>query len=236
MKHVKTLMLIVSIGLIVLGLAVIVNGIQEKQVTSIQIKPIEHVAQADKKSSESPKIKLEKSKPLENKIQKDRDSRSASMSDVRSSKRSNSEASSHSNAKKEEASAESTSEEQSSKNPSKKSSAPVGASNTSGSSHQERIHVEIKGYDNKNFSGNMSYKDGMTAFSALKAVADRKNIELDYSGSGSTSYVKSINGQRAGDKSAQSGWTYSVNGKTPNVSSGIYKLHSGDTLVWNYQE
>nr|WP_239530230.1 DUF4430 domain-containing protein [Sporolactobacillus spathodeae] len=76
----------------------------------------------------------------------------------------------------------------------------------------------------------------MTAFRALKTLADSKGIALDYSGFGSAVYVKSINGQSAGDKSAQSGWMYTVNGKTPNVSAGIYELHSGDTLVWTYQE
>lgn len=230
MKIAKLIVLIVSIGFIVFGLAFIAGGVQEKTVTTTHFKTQDNVVKADKTSSESNKIKSDsKSKVSEKKAQKNSDAASSTVS-------TRSGADSSSNSKTAEAVANSNSGQQTSAKSSGSSMNQSSVSNASDSSNQELISVEIKGYDNKYFSGNMSYKDGMTAFLALKALADSKNIALDYSGYGPTVYVKSIAGQSVGDKSAQSGWTYTVNGKTPNVSAGICKLHSGDTLVWTYQE
>lgn len=230
MKIAKLIVLIVSIGFIVFGLAFIVGGVQEKTVTTTHFKTQNNVVKANKTSSESNKIKSNsKTKVSEKKAQKNSDAASSTVS-------TRSGADSSSNSKTAEAVANSTSEQEASPKSSDSSTNQSSVSNAADSSNQELISVEIKGYDNKYFSGNMSYKDGMTAFLALKALADSKNIALDYSGYGPTVYVKSIAGQSAGDKSAQSGWTYTVNGKTPNVSAGICKLHSGDTLVWTYQE
>ncbi|EST12679.1 DUF4430 domain-containing protein [Sporolactobacillus laevolacticus] len=234
MKIAKLIVLIVSIGFIVFGLAFIAGGVQEKTVTTTHFKNQDNVVKADKTSSESNKIKSDsKSKVSEKKAQKNSDGGSSTVS---TSSGSDSSSNPSSNSNTAEADANSTSEQQASTKSSDSSTNQSSVSNAADSSNQELISVEIKGYDNKYFSGNMSYKDGMTAFLALKALADSKNIALDYSGYGPTVYVKSIAGQSAGDKSAQSGWTYTVNGKTPNVSAGICKLHSGDTLVWTYQE
>lgn len=240
MKIAKLIVLIVSIGFIVFGLAFIAGGVQEKTVTTTHFKTQDNVVKADKTSSESNKIKSNsKTKASEKKAQKNSAAGSpsgSSSSGSGASVKSNSGSDSSANSKTKEADASSTSEQEASPKSSGSSMNQSSVSNASDSSNQELISVEIKGYDNKYFSGNMSYKDGMTAFLALKALADSKNIALDYSGYGPTVYVKSIAGQSVGDKSAQSGWTYTVNGKTPNVSAGICKLHSGDTLVWTYQE
>lgn len=248
MKIAKLIVLIVSIGFIVFGLAFIAGGVQEKTVTTTHFKTQNNVVKANKTSSESNKIKSNsKTKVSEKKAQKNSAAGSSSTSSKSSSSSGsgageNSDSSVSSNSGSDsssnnaEAVANSTSEQEASPKSSDSSTNQSSVSNAADSSNQELISVEIKGYDNKYFSGNMSYKDGMTAFLALKALADSKNIALDYSGYGPTVYVKSIAGQSAGDKSAQSGWTYTVNGKTPNVSAGICKLHSGDTLVWTYQE
>ncbi|MDN3954807.1 DUF4430 domain-containing protein [Sporolactobacillus laevolacticus] len=240
MKIAKLIVLIVSIGFIVFGLAFIAGGVQEKAVTTTHFKTQNNVVKANKTSSESNKIKSNsKTKVSEKKARKNSAAGSpsgSSSSGSGASVNSNSGSDSSSNSKTAEAVANSSSGQQTSVKSSGSSTNQSSVSNAADSSNQELISVEIKGYDNKYFSGNMSYKDGMTAFLALKALAESKNIVLDYSGYGSTVYVKSIAGQSTGDKSAQSGWTYTVNGKTPNVSAGICKLHSGDTLVWTYQE
>lgn len=235
MKHAKWIVLVVSIIFIVSGLAFIVSGIQNKTVT------VPLSVKADKISSESNKTKTgSTNKSSAKKAQKKSEvgsstvhSKLSSRSDADSAGNSSARSNSESDSK---TAAHSTSKPQQSAKSSGSSTVQSRASNAATSSNQELVSVEISGYDNKNFSGHVPFKNGMTAFRALKTLTDSKNIALDYSGFGPAIYVKSINGQSAGDKSAQSGWIYTVNGKTPNVSAGSYTLHSGDTLVWIYQE
>lgn len=236
MKRANRIVLVVSIIFIVSGLAFIASGFQEKTVTA----PL--LVKADKTSSESNKSDAT-NKVSEKKAQKKSEagsstvhSKLSSIADADSAGNSSARSNSESESTTAKAAAHSTEKTQTSEKSSGASTNQSSASNTADSSNQELVSVEIKGYDNKDLSGHVPFKDGMTAFRALKAITDSKKIALDYSGFGTAVYVKGINGQSAGDKSAQSGWIYTVNGKTPNVSAGIYALHSGDTLVWTYQE
>ncbi len=77
-------------------------------------------------------------------------------------------------------------------------------------------------------------QDGETAFTAMKRAVDQKGISIDYTGSGPTLYVKAIDDLGEFDKGPESGWVYSVNGKFPNYSAGIYNLKKGDVLRWQY--
>lgn len=52
--------------------------------------------------------------------------------------------------------------------------------------------------------------------------------------SGSSSYVKGINGLYEFDEGPQSGWKYSVNGVTPGVGCGSYSVKAGDSIRWYY--
>lgn len=52
--------------------------------------------------------------------------------------------------------------------------------------------------------------------------------------SGSSSYIRGINGLMEKDCPGLSGWMYSVNGTTPMMSCGSYHLSDGDSIVWYY--
>ena len=66
-----------------------------------------------------------------------------------------------------------------------------------------------------------------TAFDALTATG------LAYTGS--SDYVRSINGLAEFDHGRMSGWLYSVNGYEPGVGCGSYYLNDGDSVYWHYQ-
>ncbi|NUU63437.1 DUF4430 domain-containing protein [Paenibacillus agri] len=54
-------------------------------------------------------------------------------------------------------------------------------------------------------------------------------------GSGTSLYVRSIDGLAEFDRGEKSGWMYSVNGVFPNYSAGAYTtLADGDTVAWRY--
>ena len=47
-------------------------------------------------------------------------------------------------------------------------------------------------------------------------------------------YVEGINGKFEFDEGPESGWLYSVNGSTPNVSASKYSVKKGDKVKWYY--
>ena len=79
-------------------------------------------------------------------------------------------------------------------------------------------------------SGEIGLPKNSSAYDALKAFAK----EMDWAVSGSGSYVKGINGENEKSAGALSGWTYSVNGETPNKSAGSLRLHDGDSVEWTF--
>jgi hypothetical protein len=85
-------------------------------------------------------------------------------------------------------------------------------------------------------SQSLTLQAGDTAFTALKRALDAKGIAIEYTGSGATIYVAGIDGLREQDPAhgEGSGWMYSVNGKFPNVSAGVYELKNGDVLRFQY--
>ena len=102
---------------------------------------------------------------------------------------------------------------------------------------QKVVNISVKGYDGNSISKTeLPFKEGSTAFSALEDLADLKKFSLDYMGFGRFLYVQGINGQMEKDKGATSGWIYSVNGVTPNVSSGDFDIKEGDVIEWIYKE
>lgn len=77
-------------------------------------------------------------------------------------------------------------------------------------------------------------QDGDTAYTALERIAEKRGISIESTGSGANLYIQAIDGLAEFDKGAVSGWMYSVNGKFPNYSAGIYILKKGDVLRWQY--
>lgn len=71
---------------------------------------------------------------------------------------------------------------------------------------------------------------GETVYDILYAVCKANDIPLG----GNSGYIKSIGGLAERDCGGGSGWLYRVNGDSPNVSCGNYKIFDGDRIEWIY--
>ncbi|MCM3288847.1 DUF4430 domain-containing protein [Paenibacillus sp. MER 180] len=78
--------------------------------------------------------------------------------------------------------------------------------------------------------------DSETVMDVLKKATRAKKIQMDFSGSGATAYVKGIDNLYEFDKGSGSGWMYSINSKFPNRSAGVWPIHPGDHIQWLYTE
>ena len=101
---------------------------------------------------------------------------------------------------------------------------------------KNKVSISIKGNKGKIIleTASVDIKDGDTAFSVLNDVCEKNGIEIDYSGSGATAYVKGIGDDYEFDNGSESGWIFAVNGYTPGVGSGAYKVKNGDEIQWGY--
>ena len=75
---------------------------------------------------------------------------------------------------------------------------------------------------------------GDTAYSVLYKTMKDKNISMENSDTAGSKYVKGIDNFYEFSCGQQSGWLYQVNGKTPNKSSGDYKLKNNDVVAWRF--
>ena len=79
-------------------------------------------------------------------------------------------------------------------------------------------------------------KSGDSVFDVLDKVCQEKDIQIEYSYTAAydSYYVKGINYlyEFAGGK--YSGWTYQVNGESPQVGCSKYTLKGNEKIVWNY--
>lgn len=77
----------------------------------------------------------------------------------------------------------------------------------------------------------VKFNDGDTVSEVtIKAL----NGNCRATGSGGNMYFSKIMGISEKSAGALSGWCYFVNGKKAGISSGSYKLQSGDKLVWKF--
>lgn len=76
--------------------------------------------------------------------------------------------------------------------------------------------------------------DGATAYDALKKACAENGIALNEKNSAFGVYVAGIGGIDEKDCGPQSGWVYTVNGQSPSVALGNYKIKNGDSLVLSY--
>lgn len=86
------------------------------------------------------------------------------------------------------------------------------------------------------YSGRCSFEKGESVYDLLKRITKENNIALDseYTPLYGTYYVKGIGGLYEFDCGSESGWMYSVNGKTPNVGASNYQVSNGDVIVFYY--
>lgn len=61
-----------------------------------------------------------------------------------------------------------------------------------------------------------------------------KGIPVETTGSGYSLYISSIAGLAEKEHGKNSGWIYFVNGNSPEVGCGSYKLNQGDKIIWRY--
>lgn len=83
-------------------------------------------------------------------------------------------------------------------------------------------------------SYSVTIKNGSTAYDALSEACSANGIKLSSNKSVYGVYVSGINNIDEFDCGKQSGWLYSVNGKSPSKSSDNYKLKNGDKVVFSY--
>ena len=77
-------------------------------------------------------------------------------------------------------------------------------------------------------------KSGDTVYSALLSATAKSKIHLDANVNSNNIYVKGIQNIYEFDYGELSGWIYCVNGESPSVSCGEYKVQNGDKIVWHY--
>lgn len=76
--------------------------------------------------------------------------------------------------------------------------------------------------------------EGATAYDALQKACSQNSIALNAQNSAFGIYIVGIGGIEEKDCGAQSGWVYTVNGKSPSVSISKYKIKNGDSIVLSY--
>lgn len=80
-------------------------------------------------------------------------------------------------------------------------------------------------------------EEGDTVFDILSEAAAKNKIQIesnDTADDSSSIYIEGINHIYEFDFGELSGWIYFVNGETPSVSCGEYKLSDGDIIEWKY--
>lgn len=77
--------------------------------------------------------------------------------------------------------------------------------------------------------------DGDTALSVTERALKEEKIHIDVLASSlGTSYIKGIGNIYEGDCGAMSGWSYKVNGESPDVGADNYIISAGDKIEWVY--
>ncbi len=75
---------------------------------------------------------------------------------------------------------------------------------------------------------------GETAFAVLEQIAKENRIPMDFTGSGSSAYVKGIAGLYEFDYGNLSGWIYLINGEEMSIGCGAAEVSPGDRIEFLY--
>lgn len=81
---------------------------------------------------------------------------------------------------------------------------------------------------------NVEIKDGDTVFDVLVKATRKKGIHMEYTGSGTSTYIEGIDNLYEFDAGSESGWRYTVNGKNVNYGCGAYKVKANDVIKFSY--
>lgn len=75
---------------------------------------------------------------------------------------------------------------------------------------------------------------GETVYDILIEAARKHGLHVDTTGKGEAAYVRGISYLYEQEHGDLSGWAYTVNGTSPSVGCGAYKLSDGDEIVFSY--
>ena len=75
---------------------------------------------------------------------------------------------------------------------------------------------------------------GETAFAVLGQITKENRIPMDFTGSGSSAYVKGIAGLYEFDYGNLSGWIYLINGEEMSIGCGAAEVSPGDRIEFLY--
>lgn len=80
----------------------------------------------------------------------------------------------------------------------------------------------------------VTVKNGQTVYDAVKSACSQKGVTINAVNSSFGIYIAGFNYIDEKDCGRESGWLYYVNGITPGVSCGKYKVKNGDNIVFSY--
>ena len=77
---------------------------------------------------------------------------------------------------------------------------------------------------------------GESVFDVLLRTVRQQSIHMEFASAAvyGSAYIEGIGGLYEFDCGGESGWTYSVNGVSPNVGCSSYAVSNGDIIVWEY--
>jgi len=99
---------------------------------------------------------------------------------------------------------------------------------------KQTVSVQVIGVNSTMMQGNIEVNSSSTAYSVLRELAKQNGKSISTKGFGSTVYVSGIDGLKEFDHGPSSGWMYKVNGTSPNIGAGAYRLKAGDQVIWYY--
>lgn len=82
----------------------------------------------------------------------------------------------------------------------------------------------------------VNLSEGDTVLDVLLKAAKKKNILVEYSGTGAMAYIEGIDNIYEFDYGPKSGWNFKLNGTTVSKSSGNVKVKKDDNIEWVYSE
>ncbi|MBR7070901.1 MAG: DUF4430 domain-containing protein [Clostridia bacterium] len=80
----------------------------------------------------------------------------------------------------------------------------------------------------------IEFEKGSSVYDVLVDTTAQNRIHMESSGTNQSPYVKGIGNIYEFDYGDLSGWMYFVNGKSPSIGCGEYKVKDGDRIEWLY--
>ncbi|WP_234118647.1 DUF4430 domain-containing protein [Clostridium hydrogenum] len=129
----------------------------------------------------------------------------------------------------------------SSKTSASSSNSNISSNTTNSNSSAKSVEVKqeanitiVNALDGKTIISTYEDVNGKTVGDVTLDVLKANNISRETTGSGYMLYISAIDGLREKEHGKNSGWIYYVNGESPDIGCGGYKLKTGDKVTWKY--